>query len=88
MLAAEKGPYRGDNACMRGCSLQAKALGVHDGQTQAIAHDLPRAVGRQQQRVEACVCSGQLLGIRAIPLDDAPAADRNVSVEPIHLGPP
>ena len=33
--------------------LQAKALGVHDSQLQAVSHDLLGAVGGQQQRVEA-----------------------------------
>ena len=86
-LAAENGASQGENACMRGCSLQTEALGVHDGQTQAITHDFPGAVRRQQQRVEASVCSGQLLRVGAIPLDDTPTADKSLSVEPTHIDP-
>ena len=58
-------------------SLQAEAFRVHDGQAQALAHDLSRAVGRQKERVEARVRGRQLLRIRAIPLDDAPASPQH-----------
>ena len=52
-------------------SLQAKALGVHNGETQAVAHLVLAAVGGQQQGVEAGVGGGELVGVGAIPLDDA-----------------
>ena len=39
-----------------------KALGVHDGQAQALRHDAARAVRRQQQHVEERV-AGSGLGL-------------------------
>lgn len=53
--------------------LQAEALGVHDGQLQAVSHDLLGAVGGQQQRVEARMRGWQFLRVWSIPLQHTPA---------------
>lgn len=52
---------------------QAKAFRVHDGELQAVCHELLGAVGGQQQRVEAGVRGGQLLRVWAVPLQDTSA---------------
>lgn len=53
-------------------SLQAKALGVEDGQAQPRGHVGARAVAGQQEGVEAGVAGGQLVAVGAVPLYDAP----------------
>lgn len=51
--------------------LEAKALGVHDGEAQAVEKLGVRVVLREQEGVEASVRGGQLVRGRPVTLDEA-----------------
>lgn len=51
------------------CLLEAKTFRIHDSKAQPVCHLVLTAVGWEKQRVEAGVASGQLVSVRACPLN-------------------